>query len=189
MRVHVPLCNPTLLSPFTLKFLFFFSFSNLFHFYTSSVIVRLAFSLLCLFLTVVLTFLYDYCLTVFSSLQSLYLFPLQMTLPYPSWASQSSLTNSSEGVAMSLPHHQTAAPALPLDQSCLPEESASATRSHSNNSSNSNNNNNSNSHHSSSSFSNTIPEFMESVIDSVSIYHQCMFVHGYCVNLINFCVP
>uniref|UniRef100_A0A7N6AXZ6 Transcriptional activator Myb n=1 Tax=Anabas testudineus TaxID=64144 RepID=A0A7N6AXZ6_ANATE len=91
---------------------------------------------------------------------------LPMTLPYPSWASQSSLTNSSEGVAMSLPHHQTAAPALPLDQSCLPEESASATRSHSNNSSNSNNNNNSNSHHSSSSFSNTIPEFMESVIDS-----------------------
>lgn len=93
-----------------------------------------------------------------------------MNLCYPSWASQSSLTTSSEGVAMSLPHHQAAAPALPLDQSCLPEESASATRAHSNNSSNNNNNNNnSNSHHSNPAFSNTIPEFMESVIDSVSI--------------------
>ncbi|GLD74933.1 transcriptional activator Myb isoform X2, partial [Lates japonicus] len=89
-----------------------------------------------------------------------------MNLPYPSWASQSSLTSSSEGVAMSLPHHHTAAPALPLDQSCLPEESASATRAHSNTSSNNNNNNNSNSHHSSPAFSNPIPEFMESVIDS-----------------------
>uniref|UniRef100_A0A3Q3QLH0 Transcriptional activator Myb n=1 Tax=Monopterus albus TaxID=43700 RepID=A0A3Q3QLH0_MONAL len=88
---------------------------------------------------------------------------LPMNLPYPSWVSQSSLTGSSEGVAMSLPHHQAAAPAL-HDQSCLPEESASATRAHSNNSSNSNNN--SNSHHSSPTFSNTIPEFMESVIDS-----------------------
>ncbi|XP_026174771.1 transcriptional activator Myb isoform X3 [Mastacembelus armatus] len=90
---------------------------------------------------------------------------LPMNLPYPSWASQSSLTDSS----MSLPHHQAAAPALPHDQSCLPEESASATRAHSNNSSNSNNNNNnnsSNSHHSSPTFSNTLPEFMESVIDS-----------------------
>lgn len=65
---------------------------------------------------------------------------------------------------MSLRHHQAAAPALPLDQSCLPEESASATRAHNNN-----NNNNSNSHHSSPTFSNNIPEFMESVIDSVSI--------------------
>ncbi|XP_056260582.1 transcriptional activator Myb isoform X2 [Seriola aureovittata] len=91
---------------------------------------------------------------------------LPMSLPYPSWVSQSSLSNSSEGVAMSLPHHLAAAPALPLDQSCLPEESASATRAHSNNSSNNNNNNNSNSHHSSPTFSNTIPEFMESVIDS-----------------------
>lgn len=61
---------------------------------------------------------------------------------------------------MSLPHHHTAAPALPLDQSCLPEESASATRAHSINSSNSS------SHHSSPAFSNTMPEFMESVIDS-----------------------
>ncbi|XP_078130860.1 transcriptional activator Myb isoform X1 [Sander vitreus] len=84
-----------------------------------------------------------------------------MNLSYPSWASQSSLTNCSEGV-MLLPHHQ--APALPLDQSCLPEESASATRAHSNNSSNNNNNNNS--HHSSPTFSNTIPEFMDCVIDS-----------------------
>ncbi|KAM7395515.1 hypothetical protein PAMA_007000 [Pampus argenteus] len=97
---------------------------------------------------------------------------LPMNLPYPCWASQSSLTDSSEGVAMSLPHHQAAAPALPLDQSCLPEESASATRAHSNNVSNSNNNNNSStnshhsSHHNSPAFSNTIPEFMESVIDS-----------------------
>uniref|UniRef100_A0A8D0D332 Transcriptional activator Myb n=1 Tax=Sander lucioperca TaxID=283035 RepID=A0A8D0D332_SANLU len=87
-----------------------------------------------------------------------------MNLSYPSWASHSSLTNCSEGV-MLLPHHQ--APALPLDQSCLPEESASATRAHSNNSSNNNNNNNS--HHSSPTFSNTIPEFMDCVIDSVSI--------------------
>ncbi|XP_042245775.1 transcriptional activator Myb isoform X3 [Thunnus maccoyii] len=87
---------------------------------------------------------------------------LPMNLPYTNWASQCSLTNSSEGVAMSLPHHQAAAPSLPLDQSCLPEESASATRAHSNNVSNNNNNNNSNSHHSSPTFSNTIPEFMES---------------------------
>ncbi|XP_041815045.1 transcriptional activator Myb isoform X1 [Chelmon rostratus] len=92
---------------------------------------------------------------------------LPMHLPYPSWASQSSLTNSSEGVPMLLPHHQAAAPALPLDQSCLPEESASAARAHnSNGRNNNNNNNNSNSHHSSPTFSNTIPEFMESVIDS-----------------------
>ncbi|XP_071335156.1 transcriptional activator Myb [Trachinotus anak] len=90
---------------------------------------------------------------------------LQMSLPYQSWACQSSLSNSSEGVALSLPHHLAAAPALPLDQSCLPEESASATRAHSNNNS-SNNNSNSNNHHSSPTFSNTIPEFMESVIDS-----------------------
>ncbi|XP_070843423.1 transcriptional activator Myb [Chaetodon trifascialis] len=92
---------------------------------------------------------------------------LPMNLSYPSWAGQSSLTNSSEGVPMLLPHHQAAAPALPLDQSCLPEESASAARAHNNNGrNNNNNNNNSNSHHSSSTFSNAIPEFMESVIDS-----------------------
>lgn len=88
---------------------------------------------------------------------------LPMNLPYSSWASQSSLTDSSECMGM-LPRHQAAAPALPLDQSCLPEESASATRAHSNNIRN--NNNNSNGHHSSPTFSNTIPEFMESVIDS-----------------------
>uniref|UniRef100_A0A7N9AU09 Transcriptional activator Myb n=1 Tax=Mastacembelus armatus TaxID=205130 RepID=A0A7N9AU09_9TELE len=97
---------------------------------------------------------------------------LPMNLPYPSWASQSSLTDSS----MSLPHHQAAAPALPHDQSCLPEESASATRAHSNNSSNSNNNNNnnsSNSHHSSPTFSNTLPEFMESFLNqSMSPEHS-----------------
>ncbi|KAK2856317.1 hypothetical protein Q5P01_005052 [Channa striata] len=93
---------------------------------------------------------------------------LPMTLPYASWASQSSLTDNSDGVAMSLPHHQTAAPALPLDQSCLPEESASATRAHCNNSSNNSNNNNNNSHHNNnnSAFPNSMPEFMESVIDS-----------------------
>uniref|UniRef100_H3DFW9 Transcriptional activator Myb n=1 Tax=Tetraodon nigroviridis TaxID=99883 RepID=H3DFW9_TETNG len=50
----------------------------------------------------------------------------QMNMPYLSWASQSAMT-SSEGVPLVLPHHQ-AAPALPLEQSCLPEESASATR-------------------------------------------------------------
>nr|XP_057912702.1 transcriptional activator Myb isoform X2 [Doryrhamphus excisus] len=50
---------------------------------------------------------------------------LPINLPYPSWASQSPLTHTLEGVAMSLPHHQAAAPALPLDQSCLPEGSAS----------------------------------------------------------------
>nr|XP_043905789.1 transcriptional activator Myb isoform X2 [Solea senegalensis] len=94
---------------------------------------------------------------------------LPMNLPYPTWASQSPLTSSSEGVAMLFPPHQEAAPTLPLDQSCLPEESASATRAHGNNSSSSNNNNNNNSNrHHSGSFSNTIPEFMESmeVIDS-----------------------
>lgn len=89
-----------------------------------------------------------------------------MNLTFPGWVSQSSLADGSEGVGMLLPHHQAPAPALPLDQSCLPEESASATRAHSNNSRNNNNNNNSNS---SPAFSNTIPEFMESVIDSVSI--------------------
>lgn len=89
---------------------------------------------------------------------------LPMTSPFPSWASHSSVTDSSQGVAMSLPHHHVAAPALPLDQSCLPEESASATRALANNSRN--NNNNSNSHHSSPTFSNQLPEFMESVIDS-----------------------
>lgn len=83
-----------------------------------------------------------------------------MNLPYLSWASQSA-ASSLDGVPVILPHHQ-AAPALPLDQSCLPEESASATRAHSSNS------RSSNSHHSSPTFSNTIPEFMESVIDSVS---------------------
>lgn len=85
-----------------------------------------------------------------------------MNVPYLSWPSHSAMTNS-EGVPLILPHHQ-AAPALPLDQSCLPEESASATRAHNNNS------RSSNSHHSRPSFSNTMPEFMDSlVIDSVSV--------------------
>uniref|UniRef100_A0A665V723 Transcriptional activator Myb n=1 Tax=Echeneis naucrates TaxID=173247 RepID=A0A665V723_ECHNA len=91
----------------------------------------------------------------------------------------SSLSNSSEGVAMSLPHHQAAAPALPLDQSCLPEESASVTHAH--------NNNNSNSHHSSPTFSNAIPEFMDSVIDSVSV---CMSLYKQqCLSSLRFRTP
>uniref|UniRef100_A0A667XKY4 Transcriptional activator Myb n=1 Tax=Myripristis murdjan TaxID=586833 RepID=A0A667XKY4_9TELE len=77
---------------------------------------------------------------------------LPINLPYPNWVNQSSVTDSLEGVPMSLHHHQAAAPALPLDQGCLPEESASST----------------NSHHNNSAFSNTLPELMESVIDSVS---------------------
>ncbi|KAM9782635.1 transcriptional activator Myb [Neosynchiropus ocellatus] len=77
---------------------------------------------------------------------------LPINLSYPSWASHSSLAHNMEGVSMPLPHLQTAAPAL--DQSCLPEESASATRAHCTSISNS------------SPFSNSIPEFMESVIDS-----------------------
>ncbi|XP_019751814.1 transcriptional activator Myb isoform X1 [Hippocampus comes] len=70
---------------------------------------------------------------------------LPINLPYPSWVSQSPLAHTLEGVAMSLPQHQAAAPALPLDQSCLPEESVSASRAH----------------------GGTLPEFMESVIDSL----------------------
>ncbi|XP_054474307.1 transcriptional activator Myb isoform X2 [Anoplopoma fimbria] len=92
---------------------------------------------------------------------------LPMNLSYPSWASQRSLTNSSEGVMLS-PHHQAAAPALPLDQSCLPEESASAARAHSNTGSNihANSHSHSHSHHGRPTFSNAMPEFMECVIDS-----------------------
>lgn len=77
---------------------------------------------------------------------------LPMNVPYPSWVAPSSLTHSPEAVAMSAPRHQATGAALPLDQSCLPEESASATRAHS--------------HHSSPTFSSAIPELMESVIDS-----------------------
>ncbi|KAK7906843.1 hypothetical protein WMY93_015455 [Mugilogobius chulae] len=78
-----------------------------------------------------------------------------MPLSFSSWANQSCVSDSSETVSIHH-HHHIAAPALPLDQSCLPEESASATRSHSNNRSN----------HSSPAFNNTMPEFMESVLDS-----------------------
>ncbi|KAL6096012.1 myb [Pungitius sinensis] len=88
---------------------------------------------------------------------------LPMNLSYPSWESQSSLSNSSEGV-MLLPHHQ--APALPLDQSCLPEESASAARAHATRRSSSSSSSGDGSHHSSPTFSNALPEFMECVIDS-----------------------
>ncbi|XP_056437998.1 transcriptional activator Myb isoform X4 [Gadus chalcogrammus] len=106
---------------------------------------------------------------------------IPINLTYPSWAHQSSMTDSLEGGTSSLHHHhQSSAPALPLDQSCLPEESASSTRAHCGSSSNNNNNNNNNSqnnsHNSSSSsrnghncspaFSHVLPEFMESVIDS-----------------------
>ncbi|XP_041831035.1 transcriptional activator Myb isoform X1 [Melanotaenia boesemani] len=87
---------------------------------------------------------------------------LPMNLPFPSWSSQSSLISSLDGAVMSLPNHQAGAPALPLDQSCLPEESASASRAHSSNGSSSNNS----SHHNSPTFSNAIPDFMDSVIDS-----------------------
>ncbi|KAF7643360.1 hypothetical protein LDENG_00240740 [Lucifuga dentata] len=88
---------------------------------------------------------------------------LPINLPCPSWVNQTSLSDSSEGVAMSFPHHQAAAPSLPLDQSCLPVESASSTRAHNCSGSSSNS---SSSHHSSPTFSNAMSEFMESVIDS-----------------------
>ncbi|KAM4633923.1 transcriptional activator Myb isoform 2-T2 [Polymixia lowei] len=94
---------------------------------------------------------------------------IQINLPYPCWVNQSSVTDSLEGVALSLHHHQAAAPALPLDQSCLPEESASSTRAHC---SNNNNNNNNNGHHGSPTFSNALPDLMESVIDS--FFNQSM---------------
>ncbi|XP_047243213.1 transcriptional activator Myb isoform X1 [Girardinichthys multiradiatus] len=81
---------------------------------------------------------------------------LSMNLSFPAWATQSSLISSSDGAAASLSHLQTAAPALPLDQSCLPEESASATRASITSSS----------HRSSPTFTNIFPDFMESVIDS-----------------------
>ncbi|XP_056150887.1 transcriptional activator Myb [Lampris incognitus] len=77
--------------------------------------------------------------------------------------SRSSVTDSLEGMTLSLHHHQAAAPALPLDQGCLPEESASSTRATCNNTNNANNNNG---HHSSPAFTNDLPEFMESVLDS-----------------------
>lgn len=81
---------------------------------------------------------------------------LSMNLSFPSWATQSSLISSSDGATTSLSQFQTDAPALPLDQSCLPEESASATRASST----------SGSQQSSPTFAHTIPDFMESVIDS-----------------------
>ncbi|XP_021175282.2 transcriptional activator Myb isoform X2 [Fundulus heteroclitus] len=89
---------------------------------------------------------------------------LSMNLSFPAWATQSSLISSSDGAATSLSHLQMAAPALPLDQSCLPEESASSTRTSSSSSGSSSSG--SSSHHSSPTFPHTIPDFMESVIDS-----------------------
>uniref|UniRef100_A0A8C4ZF23 Transcriptional activator Myb n=1 Tax=Gadus morhua TaxID=8049 RepID=A0A8C4ZF23_GADMO len=88
---------------------------------------------------------------------------IPINLTYPSWAHQSSMTDSLEGGTSSLHHHhQSSAPALPLDQSCLPEESASSTRNNSHNSSSSSRNG----HNCSPAFSHVLPEFMESVIDS-----------------------
>lgn len=88
---------------------------------------------------------------------------LPMNLPFQSWTSHGSL--GSDGPVLSLPHHQTAAPSLPLDQSCLPEESASATRAHGNNGGGGNSNH---SNHSSPQFNNQIPMAgeLESVLDS-----------------------
>lgn len=156
MHVHDPLCNFLLCSSITIDikvpFLLFFLFTPLLfllilHFPSCTSLT--------LFLT--LTTPMSFCWKVYLA-PSL---PLrQMNLPYLGWASQSAMTNS-EGVPVI--YHQ-AAPALPLDQSCLPEESASATRAHSNTSCSS--------HHSSPSFSNTMPEFMESVIDSVRAPHR-----------------
>ncbi|CAL9692322.1 unnamed protein product [Knipowitschia caucasica] len=73
---------------------------------------------------------------------------------FSSWANQSCLSDSSEA-GLIRHHRHTAAPALPLEQN-LPEGSASATRAH----------NNSN-HHSTPAFTNSMPEFMESVLDSL----------------------
>ncbi len=158
--VCVTLVQPSTQHFFTLKFPFFFSFFSHLCPYCQT----------CIFsLVVIWQLTADFSVAVLSSSHFLYIFLPQMTSPFPCWTSQSSLTNSSDAVSMLLPHHQAAAPTLPHDQSCLPEESASATRAHSSNGRNNNNNNNNNSHHSSPTYSNTIPEFMESVIDSVSI--------------------
>ena len=165
--------SSTLLSLFTLEFPFFFSFSHLLIFTPLPLLSGLHFLssawLTLFFFTLTTLFLFFFSnLTVISSPDSSLLLP-QINMPYSGWASHSPLTSSSEAVSMLLPHHQAAAPALPLDQSCLPEESASATRAHNNQCRHNNNNNNNTSHHSSSTFSNTIPEFMDSVIDSVSV--------------------
>lgn len=87
---------------------------------------------------------------------------------YQNWTNQSSMSNSSDGAAISLPHHQAATPELPLDQSGPPEDSAPTTpvEGINGNNSNNNNNNNNNSPHSSPTFSNPMPGLMESVIDS-----------------------
>ncbi|XP_057679560.1 transcriptional activator Myb [Corythoichthys intestinalis] len=63
---------------------------------------------------------------------------LPINSPYPSWASHGSSSHTSDSV----PDHRAAAP---LDRSCLPEESVSASRAH----------------------GGAMPEFMESVIDSL----------------------
>ncbi|XP_015250001.1 PREDICTED: transcriptional activator Myb [Cyprinodon variegatus] len=88
---------------------------------------------------------------------------LSMNLNFPAWTTQSSVISSSDDATMNLSHLHTAAPALPLDQSCLPEESASSTRSSSTSSS----------HHSSPTFLNSVPDFMESVIDSFLSQSMC----------------
>uniref|UniRef100_A0A8C5GCP7 Transcriptional activator Myb n=1 Tax=Gouania willdenowi TaxID=441366 RepID=A0A8C5GCP7_GOUWI len=81
---------------------------------------------------------------------------LTVNVPYPRWHTQSYLTNHPNNFPRSVSHHQAAAPALPHEQSGLPEESASATRAYSNNGS---------SQHSGPGFT----EYMECVLDSVSV--------------------
>uniref|UniRef100_A0A8C5GCM5 Transcriptional activator Myb n=1 Tax=Gouania willdenowi TaxID=441366 RepID=A0A8C5GCM5_GOUWI len=74
--------------------------------------------------------------------------------PVSEWHTQSYLTNHPNNFPRSVSHHQAAAPALPHEQSGLPEESASATRAYSNNGS---------SQHSGPGFT----EYMECVLDSL----------------------
>ncbi|KAL3979840.1 acetoacetyl-CoA synthetase [Sarotherodon galilaeus] len=83
---------------------------------------------------------------------------------YQNWTNQSSMSNSSEGAALPLPHHQAAGQELPLDQSSSAEDSAPTTPVEGINGNNNNNNNNS--PHSSPAFSNPMPGLMESMIDS-----------------------
>ncbi|XP_006797253.1 transcriptional activator Myb [Neolamprologus brichardi] len=83
---------------------------------------------------------------------------------YQNWTNQSSMSNSSEGAALPLPHHQAASQELSLDQSSSAEDSAPTTPVEGINGNNSNNNNNS--PHNSPAFSNPMPGLMESMIDS-----------------------
>lgn len=91
---------------------------------------------------------------------------LQICSFYQNWTNQSSMSNSSEGAALPLPHHQAASHELSLDQSSSAEDSAPTTPVEGINGNNSNNN----SPHNSPAFSNPMPGIMESMIDSVSIF-------------------